>query len=85
MHAPETPEQRPVPPFPSLRPPCLSFPFLPLETPFPSAFYVAGVGITDGYQLTADGLDFVFGVNFVGHFELTMKLMPLIQATPASR
>eukprot|EP00903_Cladosiphon_okamuranus_P008357 g8037.t1 len=45
----------------------------------------AGVGITDGYQLTADGLDLVFGVNFIGHFELTMKLMPLIQATPASR
>lgn len=48
-------------------------------------YLLAGVGITDGYQLTADGLDFVFGVNFVGHFELTMKLMPLIQATPASR
>eukprot|EP00752_Nemacystus_decipiens_P012085 g10715.t1 len=45
----------------------------------------AGVGITDGYQLTVDGLDFVFGVNFVGHFELTMKLMPLIEATPAAR
>ncbi|CAM9656425.1 unnamed protein product, partial [Ectocarpus sp. 12 AP-2014] len=34
---------------------------------------------------TADGLDLVFGVNFVGHFCLTNELLPLIQSTPAAR
>ncbi|CAN0283970.1 unnamed protein product [Pylaiella littoralis] len=45
----------------------------------------AGLGMNNGPPLTADGLDLVFGVNFVGHFELTMKLMPLIQANPEAR
>lgn len=50
-----------------------------------SCLETAGIGITPGPRRTADGLDLVFGVNFVGHFELTMKLLPLIQATPSSR
>ncbi|CAB1117181.1 unnamed protein product [Ectocarpus sp. CCAP 1310/34] len=45
----------------------------------------AGVGITDGPRVTADGLDLVFGVNFVGHFCLTNELLPLIQSTPGAR
>ena len=27
----------------------------------------------------------IFGTNFIGHFALTAELLPLIQATPASR
>ncbi|CAM9460744.1 unnamed protein product [Sphacelaria rigidula] len=34
---------------------------------------------------TADGLDMVFGVNFVGHFALSLELMPLIESTPQAR
>ncbi|CAN0078618.1 unnamed protein product, partial [Scytosiphon promiscuus] len=45
----------------------------------------AGVGIIDGPTLTADGLDMIFGVNFVGHFCLTDELMPLLKSTPAAR
>ncbi|CAM9837576.1 unnamed protein product [Choristocarpus tenellus] len=39
----------------------------------------------NGKGLTADGFDATFGVNFLGHFALTMELMPLITATPRSR
>ncbi|CAN0542018.1 unnamed protein product, partial [Laminaria digitata] len=47
---------------------------------------LAGIGVyTGGQTLTADGLDFVFGTNFIGHFALTLELLPLIQSTPASR
>ena len=38
-----------------------------------------------GKPLTADGLDLIFGTNFIGHFALTMELMPLIESTPRSR
>lgn len=38
-----------------------------------------------GKSLTADGLDMIFGTNFIGHFALTTELLPLIQSTPASR
>ncbi|CAM9996016.1 unnamed protein product [Ascophyllum nodosum] len=43
----------------------------------------AGVGI--GGTITSDGLNECFGANFIGHFVLTMELMPLIQATDAAR
>lgn len=38
-----------------------------------------------GRPLTADGLEKVFGGNFIGHFVLTTELMPLILSTPAAR
>lgn len=40
---------------------------------------------SEASTLTADGIDVVFGVNFVGHFALTVELMPLIQSTHAAR
>lgn len=48
---------------------------------------LAGLGdvVKGETRLTADGLEMVFGVNFVGHFALTMELMPLIQSTQAAR
>ena len=34
---------------------------------------------------TADGFETQFGVNHLGHFALTLELLPLLQAAPASR
>ena len=46
----------------------------------------AGIAAVDSdTKLTADGLDLVFGTNFIGHFVLTTELMPLIQSTPTAR
>lgn len=38
-----------------------------------------------GSVSTKDGLETVFGGNFVGHFCLTTELMPVILSTPGSR
>jgi len=34
---------------------------------------------------TADGFEMQFGVNHLGHFALTARLLPLLRSTPASR
>ncbi|CAM9578826.1 unnamed protein product [Chrysoparadoxa australica] len=46
----------------------------------------AGVsGQGSGDTLTADGLGWTFGVNFISHFHLTTCLLDVIKATPGSR
>lgn len=52
-------------------------------TPFLRPLSPAGVAMRR--NLSADGIDECFGTNFIGHFVLTIELMPLIQATPAAR
>ncbi|MFD0068349.1 SDR family NAD(P)-dependent oxidoreductase [Streptomyces sp. NPDC056690] len=36
-------------------------------------------------RATADGHEFMFGTNHLGHFALTQRLMPLLSAAPAAR
>ncbi len=36
-------------------------------------------------QLTADGFEQQFGVNYLGHFLLTQKLLPVLQKAPKAR
>lgn len=36
-------------------------------------------------SLTSDGFEMQFGVNHLGHYALTMALLPLLRARPASR
>ncbi|CAN0249928.1 unnamed protein product [Pylaiella littoralis] len=45
----------------------------------------AGIGVNYGKSVTADGLEPIFGGNFVGHFLLTSELMPAILSAPAAR
>lgn len=47
-------------------------------------FNNAGLMALD-HSLTADGFEMQFGVNHLGHFALTMRLLPLLLATPGSR
>lgn len=60
----------------------------PRYPPWNALIFSAGLSgpvNSDASVLTADGIDVVFGVNFVGHFALTVELMPLIQSTDAAR
>jgi NAD(P)-dependent dehydrogenase (short-subunit alcohol dehydrogenase family) len=45
----------------------------------------AGVMAAPQRRLTADGFELQFGTNFLGHFALTGRLLPLLSAAPAPR
>ena len=45
----------------------------------------AGVMAPPARMTTADGFELQFGSNFLGPFALTMRLLPLVLAAPASR
>ena len=36
-------------------------------------------------QVTADGFELMFGVNYLGHYALTARLLPLLLSAPGSR
>jgi len=40
---------------------------------------------SNGFTLTADGLEEMVGVNFLGHFLLTGLLLPVLRGTPGAR
>ncbi len=44
----------------------------------------AGI-MTPPYRLTANGFEYQWGVNHLGHFALTYHLLPLLCSTPGSR
>jgi NAD(P)-dependent dehydrogenase (short-subunit alcohol dehydrogenase family) len=45
----------------------------------------AGVMAVPGRQVTAQGFELQFGTNHLGHFALTMRLLPALLARPGSR
>ncbi len=45
----------------------------------------AGVMAVPGRQVTAQGFELQFGTNHLGHFALTMRLLPVLMARPGSR
>jgi len=45
----------------------------------------AGVMALPGRQTTADGFEMQFGTNYLGHFALTARLMPLLRRANAPR
>ncbi|MCI2244452.1 SDR family oxidoreductase [Xanthomonas sp. PPL568] len=45
----------------------------------------AGVMAPPQRQATADGLELQFGSNYLGHFALTARLLPLLRAAPEAR
>jgi NAD(P)-dependent dehydrogenase (short-subunit alcohol dehydrogenase family) len=45
----------------------------------------AGVMAVPARRTTADGLELQFGTNYLGHFALTARLLPLLTAAPAPR
>lgn len=55
-----------------------------LCTPFPISMN-SGVLPYSNEALTKDGYDMTFGVNVLGHFHLTMLLLPTILNTPGAR
>lgn len=44
----------------------------------------AGVSLSRGRSLSSEGIERTFATNHVGHFLLTMLLLPLLQSTPSS-
>jgi NAD(P)-dependent dehydrogenase (short-subunit alcohol dehydrogenase family) len=45
----------------------------------------AGVMALPGRQVTADGFEMQFGTNYLGHFALTARLLPLLRKASAPR
>jgi len=45
----------------------------------------AGVMAVPGRQVTAQGFELQFGTNHLGHFALTLRLLPVLLARPGSR
>src|SRR3954452_22815750 len=45
----------------------------------------AGVMMPRSWRATADGFELQFGTNHLGHFALTGRLLPALQAAPAGR
>jgi NAD(P)-dependent dehydrogenase (short-subunit alcohol dehydrogenase family) len=45
----------------------------------------AGVMAVPRRQVTAQGFELQFGTNYLGHFALTMRLLPTLMARPGSR
>src|SRR4051812_14809462 len=45
----------------------------------------AGVMAVPDRRTTADGFELQFGTNYLGHFALTARLLPLLVAAPAPR
>ena len=45
----------------------------------------AGIMTPPSRLTTADGFELQFGTNFLGHFALTLRLLPLLLAAPAPR
>ena len=45
----------------------------------------AGVMAVPTREITADGFELQFGTNYLGHFALTGRLLPLLTASPAPR
>jgi retinol dehydrogenase 12 len=46
---------------------------------------INNAGLAGPRGLTKDGFELTFGTNHLGHFLLTMKLLPLLEATPGAR
>ncbi|KAG8762477.1 hypothetical protein FRC15_008481, partial [Serendipita sp. 397] len=59
--------------------------FLSKESKLDVLMNNAGVMLTPTKELTKDGYDFQFGVNFIAHFHLTSLLLPALLAAPAPR
>jgi NAD(P)-dependent dehydrogenase (short-subunit alcohol dehydrogenase family) len=55
-----------------------------LDKPIDALILNAGVG-NQPYVVTADGIESTFAANVVGHFELTSKLLPLLERAQAAR
>ena len=54
-------------------------------TPLDVLLSNAGIMTPPSRLTTADGFELQFGTNFLGHFALTLRLLPLLLAAPAPR
>jgi NAD(P)-dependent dehydrogenase (short-subunit alcohol dehydrogenase family) len=54
-------------------------------TPLDVLLSNAGVMTPPSRLTTADGFELQFGTNFLGHFALTLRLLPLLRRAPAPR
>ena len=56
-----------------------------LERDAPIDVLMANAGVAGLRGLTKDGFELTFGVNHLGHFLLTEKLLPLVERAPQGR